>query len=188
MGRNFGKRSPGDVLNHSSSKKQKNDGPSQAESPPAQVASTSSSKKKPQDNEIKESAKKQKKITDARDSASSCLSYLMSEQSSEGRTTNEGGGEEKNVGSSDMPLSPKVPDVPEDLLRALEEGFAIRLIEGRWQKVVEKNEDVTKESIETDFGPCPGYGIMSGKCRNRREVASHMFCFACAPDSCNLRD
>ena len=49
----FGKRSPGDVLIHSSSKKQNNDGPSQAESPPAQVASTSSSEKRPQDNVIK---------------------------------------------------------------------------------------------------------------------------------------
>ena len=124
-----------------------------------------SSKKKPHDNEIKESAKKQKKITDARDSASSCLSYLMSEQSSEGRTTNEGGGEEKNVGSSDMPLSPKGPDVPEDLFRALDEGFAIIFKDGRWQKEV-----VTKESIETDFGPCPGIGITFGKCRNRRFV------------------
>ena len=111
----------------------------------------------------------------------------MSEQSSEGRKTNEGGGEEKNVGSSDMPLSSKVPKIPEDLLRAMEvEGVEIQFIERRWQKVVEKNED--EESIETDFGPCPGFGIMSGKCRNRLEVASHMFCFACAPDSCNLRD
>ena len=142
-----------------------NECPQQAESPPAQVASTSSSNKKPQDNEIKESAKKQKKITDARDSASSCLSYLMSEQSSEGRKTNEGGGEEKNVGSSDMPLSPKGPDVPEDLFRALDEGFAIIFKDGRWQKEV-----VTKESIETDFGPCPGIGITFGKCRNRRFV------------------
>ena len=86
-----------------------------------------------------------------------------------------------------MPLSSKVPDVPEDLLRAMEvEGVEIQFIEGRWQKVVEKNED--EESIETDFGPCPGFGITFGKCRNRRQVASHTYCSACAYDACNYRD